>query len=325
MAVKAPATTCRRDGSQSAEAQRSMPHETARTVPPGARVGGAPNRTLHGEAWARTAAMAQLLGRRWVGKHSAQHSSQARNTLSSTAFRERMHAATARNRFAGGLATTSECTLFGMGIALWLARHHSSRRNAHCGSRQTRHVLGSPQASRGCTRAAATRAGFTARSLRYSGQCAHYASVHTPSQHVLPARSSLGTYSSARARTPHSWLRSNTVLACIWLDAGAMRATSDRTHGPCCWRCVAVSDGSWFGAGHLMARPPMQYAPRPLVAHRNLGIRLARSRRRTIHRTHASKTTRAIFAGARCSLGVRVVRSWHYTRARRQQHACHVC
>lgn len=173
--------------------------------------------------------------------------------------------------------------------------------------------------------AAAARAGFTARSLRYSGQCAHYASVHTPSQHVLPARSSLGTYSSARARTPHSWLRSNTVLACIWLDAGAMRATSDRTHGPCCWRCVAVSDGSWFGAGHLMARPPMQYAPRPLVAHRNLGIRLARSRRRTIHRTHASKTTRAIFAGARCSLGVRVVRSWHYTRARRQQHACHVC
>ena len=152
MAVKAPATTCRRDGSQSAEAQRSMPHETARTVPPGARVGGAPNRTLHGEAWARTAAMAQLLGRRWVGKHSAQHSSQARNTLSSTAFRERMHAATARNRFAGGLATTSECTLFGMGIALWLARHHSSRRNAHCGSRQTRHVLGSPQASRGCRR-----------------------------------------------------------------------------------------------------------------------------------------------------------------------------
>ena len=214
---------------------------------------------------------------------------------------------------------------FRHGLALWLARHHSSRRNAHCGSRQTRHVLGSPQASRGCTRAAATRAGFTARSLRYSGQCAHYASVHTPSQHVLPARSSLGTYSSARARTPHSWLRSNTVLACIWLDAGAMRATSDRTHGPCCWRCVAVSDGSWFGAGHLMARPPMQYAPRPLVAHRNLGIRLARSRRRTIHRTHASKTTRAIFAGARCSLGVRVVRSWHYTRARRQQHACHVC
>eukprot|EP00966_Prymnesium_polylepis_P218120 5048289-Prymnesium_polylepis.1 len=28
-----------------------------------------------------------------------------------------------------------------------------------------------------------------------------------------------------------------------------------------------------------MARPPMQYAPRPLGGHRNLGIRLARSRR----------------------------------------------
>ena len=299
-----------------------MPHETARTVPPGARVGGAPNRTLHGEAWARTAAMAQLLGRRWVGKHSAQHSSQARNTLSSTAFRERTHAATARNRFAGGLATTSECTLFGMGL-----HYGSHATTARAGTRTAaRGRLGMYLARRRRHEgAAAARAGFTARSLRYSGQCAHYASVHTPSQHVLPARSSLGTYSSARARTPHSWLRSNTVLACIWLDAGAMRATSDRTHGPCCWRCVAVSDGSWFGAGHLMARPPMQYAPRPLVAHRNLGIRLARSRRRTIHRTHASKTTRAIFAGARCSLGVRVVRSWHYTRARRQQHACHVC
>eukprot|EP00966_Prymnesium_polylepis_P070630 1641439-Prymnesium_polylepis.1 len=47
----------------------------------------------------------------------------------------------------------------------------------------TRHVLGSPQASRGCTRAAAACAGFTARSLRYSGQCAPYAGVHTPSQH----------------------------------------------------------------------------------------------------------------------------------------------
>ena len=161
MAVKAPATTCRRDGSQSAEAQRSMPHETARTVPPGARVGGAPNRTLHGEAWARTAAMAQLLGRRWVGKHSAQHSSQARNTLSSTAFRERMHAATARNRFAGGLVTTSECTLFGMGL--------------HYGSHATTARAGTRTAARG-------RLGmYLARRRRHEG-------AHAPPRLALDSR-----------------------------------------------------------------------------------------------------------------------------------------